>query len=313
MQAARDVPICDIQRFSVHDGPGIRTTIFFKGCPLACQWCHNPETISFHNELVFSVSDCIGCGDCVPACSKFALALHKGHIRVDFAACDGCMRCTELCPSGALKPAARPCSSEALLAEVLRDFNYYGEDGGITLSGGEPLIHVAFLKEFLPKAKAAGLHVVAETAGHWAYEQLVPVLEHVGLFLFDVKMVDGQRHREYTGRSNARILQNLRRLLAEGRDVRVRMPLVPGRNIDSDNLTSTAKLIASLGLSTITLLPYHSLGEGKLAKIGGRVRPLGLRPPAPEEIAHARSVFESCGVQVEPAAQDAPASHAASA
>lgn len=313
MQTARGVSICDIQRFSVHDGPGIRTTIFFKGCPLACQWCHNPETISFQNELVFSVSDCIGCGDCVPVCSKSALGLCKGRIRVEYSACDGCMRCTELCPSGALKPAARPYSSEALLAEVLRDFNYYGEDGGITLSGGEPLVHVEFLKEFLPQAKAADLHVVAETAGHWAYEQLVPVLDHVDLFLFDVKTFDGQRHREYTGRSNARILRNLRRLLADGRDVQVRMPLVPGRNADGENLTSTARLMASLGLSAITLLPYHSLGEGKLAKIGGRVRPLGLRPPAPEEIARATAAFESCGVQVEPAVQDPPASHAASA
>ena len=159
--------VCDVQRFSVHDGPGVRTTVFFKGCPLACRWCQNPETIGFANERMFTATDCIGCGDCTRTCPHDALRLVGGRPVLDADACQACLACTRACPSGALAPAARAVTPEGLLQEVLRDRAYYGPDGGVTLSGGEPLSQVAFLAAFLPLARSAGLQVVAQTAGHW--------------------------------------------------------------------------------------------------------------------------------------------------
>ena len=298
MPGEREALACDVQRFSVHDGPGIRTTVFFKGCPLACQWCHNPEAVSYGNELVYSQTKCIRCGDCVPACPESAIELVRNGVDVDHRRCTDCLQCVEACPSSALSPAARSYTSESLLAEVLRDSDYFGSDGGITLSGGEPLIHVAFLKEFLPKAKASGLHIVAETAGYWPYEKLEPMLKLIDLFLFDVKVVDENRHRQLTGRSNKLILENLKRLVADGYNVRVRTPFVPGRNSDDGNLSKTADLLAGLGQSMIVLLPYHALGKEKLVKIGAPARPKDLREPSKEEIAAASTSFESRGIQV---------------
>lgn len=298
MPDEREALVCDIQRFSVHDGPGIRTTVFFKGCPLACQWCHNPETQRFRNEVVFSKEKCIGCGDCIPVCAESAIKLTKKGVELDHARCNDCMRCVDVCPSDAVLPAAKPYTSSNLIAEVLRDRDYYRPDGGISLSGGEPMIHADFLKEFLPKAKKAGLHVVAETSGYWVYEKLEPVLGLIDLFLYDLKVVDEVLHIESTGRPNSLILENMERLVSAGHNVEVRTPLIPGRNTSSDNLARTASLLIELGQKTITLLPYHSLGTDKLEKIGASIRPEDLRPPSSEEIASVTAYFESREVQV---------------
>ncbi len=299
MPGEREVLACDIQRFSVHDGPGIRTTVFFKGCPLACQWCHNPETRAFRNELVFSENKCIYCGDCVSVCPTSAIKMAKNDIDFDHSRCDDCLQCVEVCPSDALSPAAKSYTSDHLLAEVLRDLDFYGPEGGLSLSGGEPLIHVEFLKEFLPKAKGTGLHIVAETSGYWIYEKLEPVLEMIDLFLFDLKVIDDALHREFTGRPNRLILENLERLVRDGHEVKVRTPFIPGRNNSNDNLVRTVSVLEDLNRKTITLLPYHSLGEDKLAKIGESARPQDLRAPSTDEMASAEVFFKSQGIQVE--------------
>ncbi len=269
MTSAPTALVCDVQRFSVHDGPGVRTTVFFKGCPLACRWCQNPETIAFGNERMYTALDCIGCGDCVRACPHGALRLVAGGPVFDSAECRACLSCTRACPSGALAPAARAVAPGDLLAEVLRDADYYPPDGGLTLSGGEPLSQIDFLAAFLPLSRAAGLHVVAQTAGHWEFEAVRPILGLIDLFLFDLKVLDDAAHRALCGRSNRRILANLDALVAEGRSVEVRMPVVPGCNDDPGNLASTAELIRRCGLDGITLLPYHPLGEAKRSKLAG--------------------------------------------
>ena len=285
--------MCDVQRFSIHDGPGIRTTIFFKGCPLACRWCQNPETISFANEPVHSASECILCGDCARACPASVIRHNGETIHFDRSRCQACLACTQNCPSGAMAPAARTYRPQTLLDEALRDMDYYGSDGGITLSGGEPLAQQGFLAEFLPRARDAGLHVVAETAGHWSYPGLESLLDLVDLFLFDVKAVGPRRHQRLTGRSNERILANLERLVHDGRRVEVRMPVVPGHNDDPDNLHRTARLLVDIGITTITLLPYHPLGQSKLAKMDAPIPALALSRPSDHHMAEIGRFFES--------------------
>lgn len=297
LESAPQALVCDIQRFSVHDGPGIRTTIFFKGCPLDCRWCHNPETKAYKNQLVFSLGDCIACGDCVPACPQGALMLGRDQVAIDFNKCDGCMLCADLCPSEALAPAARPYTSDMLLTEVLQDCDFFGESGGITLSGGEPLIHVDFLRDFLPKAKGKGLNIVAETTGYWPFERLGPVLGLVDLYLFDLKLAESARHIDFTGKPNELIVENLCRLVQEGHKVQVRMPLVPGCNDDGENISSTATALRSLGLGSITLLPYHSLGQSKAMKIGVPIPALELCPPNADDIESAIEIFDSNGIE----------------
>lgn len=298
MPDSTGVLVCDVQRFSIHDGPGIRTTIFFKGCPLACRWCHNPETISFKNQIVYSATECIGCGDCVSACPSDAIHITPQGVETNFNRCSTCLACAEVCPGGARKPAATHYDAETLLAEVLRDADFYGDDGGITLSGGEPLVHPLFQSGFLAEAKQAGLHIVAETAGYWSYRRLKHVLETIDLFCFDLKVIDETRHRHLVGRSNTRILENLRRLVDDGRDVVVRLPLIPGLNDDVENLRQTAQLVVSLGLSNIVLLKYHPMGESKLVKMDTPIKPLGLKSMSDEQMRPAVAVFESHGLEV---------------
>jgi len=298
MEADPTALVCDVQRFSIHDGPGIRTSVFFKGCPLACRWCQNPETIAFGNQLLHSRADCIACADCVQACPHGAVEMNAGRPVIDRSACQVCLTCVQACPTAALAPAARPLTPAALLAEVLRDADYYTPDGGLTLSGGEPLAQVRFLSAFLPLARAAGLHVVAQTAGHWQPDALAAVLVQVDLFLFDLKVIDEARHRALTGRSNRRILSNLSALVLAGRALEVRMPVVPGHNDDLDNLEKTAALLAGLGIGEITLLACHDLGRAKGAKLDCPPDPIQFGGDARAAVEAAATVFVGAGLRV---------------
>lgn len=298
MATEKKVLVCDIQRFSIHDGPGIRTTIFFKGCPLSCKWCHNPETIAFENQPVYNRADCIGCGDCVKACPESALSMKKFGVVTDHLKCRNCFTCMDVCPSLARRPAAKAYGADALCEEVLRDFDYYDDDGGVTLSGGEPLAHPSFLRGFLKKVKRSGLNVTVETSGYWSFQTSANVISLVDLFLFDLKVMDMNRHRELTGRSNRKILANLKRLVDQGCNVSVRMPLVPGLNDDPENLLQTARVLNDLRLRAVWLLPYHTLGEAKLKKMETRQKPLSLHVPSQQEIRGATTILESHGIAV---------------
>ena len=291
--------ITDIQRFSIHDGPGIRTTVFFKGCPLRCLWCHNPETMRFENEPVYTARECIGCGDCVRACPQKALKLSPQGIVTDWARCRACLECTRVCPSGARSPAAREYDGAALLVEALRDLDFYQEQGGVTLSGGEPLAHPQFLKEFLPQAKARGLHVAAQTCGQWPAKSLEPVLDLIDLYLFDIKAVDPVLHKALTGKTNELILENLGMLASLGHDLWLRMPFVPGKNTGTENLEALAKLAVSLGKSSVWLLPFHAMGQAKLLKINPPVAALDLPSPTQEQLDAAKKLLLSHGVDAE--------------
>lgn len=289
--------VCDIQRFSVHDGPGIRTNVYFKGCSLNCQWCHNPETISFENQLLVREHLCVHCGDCMEVCPRSAISLAGGKLRVDYSACDNCLLCTEVCPAEALVPSARSYDVDSLLGEITGESEFYGSEGGLTISGGEPLMQVSFLRELLPKVREAGIHITVETAGHWSYDAVSDVLDQIDLILFDLKLMDPRKHEEFVGRPNARIIENFGRCIADGRDIVARMPVVPGVNDDIANVRAVSELLQQAGLSEIVLLPYHTAGKAKAGYIG-KTTPTGPADPlSKSQLSTVKEWFHSCGIK----------------
>jgi len=262
--------IFDIKRFAINDGPGIRTTVFFKGCPLACSWCHNPESQRPENQLACYRAKCIGCAHCVEACPEGALALGEEGVQIARDRCQRCGACARACPAEALVVIGRHVSVPDLMPELLADREFYvTSGGGITLSGGEPLLQAVFAGELAQACRAEGLDVVLDTCGHAPWEDLEAVARHCSLVLYDVKALDPGLHEAFTGVDNALILQNLRRLVdLLGADrVILRHPLIPGMNDSAEEEEALARLAAELG-TAVDVLPYHRLGEGKYEALG---------------------------------------------
>ena len=273
--------ITDIQRFSVHDGPGIRTTVFLKGCQLHCTWCHNPETIRPRPELEWHPERCIGCGACRAACPQGIVPLAAaagGQPILSRDLCTACGACARACCADARVLVGREMSVEAVLAEVLEDRAFYVEScGGVTLSGGEPLLQIEFTVELLLQCRAAGLHTALETNLCWPTARLERVLPLVDLVMADVKHPDALQHREATGADNAQVWANLKRIDAVSLPLIVRTPIIPGFNDAPATIEAIARRLGGLGvLQYYELLPYHPLGENKRQALG---RPPSALPP----------------------------------
>ena len=293
--------IFEVQRFSIHDGPGIRTTVFLKGCPLRCIWCHNPEAATRELSLSFMPDKCIGCGYCFRACANSAHRMEE-HVHVlDRDACVVCGTCAEECYANALEIAGKDVTVGEVMDEVVRDRPFYEtSNGGMTLSGGEPLFQIEFTEALLHAAKAEGLDCCVETCGFGATEDLRRLLPLVDLFLFDVKETDPERHKEFTGVDVAPIIENLRMLHAEGATVLLRCPIIPGYNDNTGHFPAVAKLAASLPrLKGVELMPYHALGESKVERFG--LNPSArAKSKAPDDatVARWRSLLREYGVAV---------------
>ena len=290
--------IFNIQRFSIHDGPGIRTTVFLKGCPLRCKWCSNPEGMSRTQEIFIHDEKCIQCGKCKEACPEDAIISLEGTKRIDFEKCTHCMECARACPTNTLESVGEYVSINEIVEEVKKDALFYDNSGGgVTLSGGEPLLQWNFTTGLLKSCKEQGLHTALDTTGFASWEIMREVLKHVDLVLYDVKHMDESLHIQGTGVSNKTILENLEKT-ASIKKTWLRFPIIPGFNDSHENVEKLAYLGAKLGVEKVSLLPYHEWGRHKYKWLGRDYPLLFHAMISDDELEKIKTVFEEKGLNV---------------
>ena len=279
--------ITHIQRFSLHDGPGVRTTVFMKGCPLRCAWCHNPETIQRLPQLTYNSAKCIGCKTCLKVCPSQALSMGENGLAHNEERCKQCFDCAEVCPSKALTVCGKVWTVEKLMGEVLTDRGMYDNSGGgVTFSGGEPSQQPAFVGQMLDCCREERIHTALDTCGFSPAEAFCSLALKADLVLFDVKYADSAKHQQYTGVPNERILDNLRRLDGLGKAIEIRVPVIPEVNDKNGNLAAVAEIVRPLrNVKRVVLLGYHPLGLSKRVGFGGAETAVAFRQPSKEQMA----------------------------
>ena len=305
--------VYDIQKFSVHDGPGIRTDVFLKGCPLRCLWCHSPESQSFDSDLAYMEIKCVGleeCSECVKACSRGAISPGepkpdlKGEkeIRrplIDRTKCGVCLACASACPSRALYDPKKPMTVEEVMRVVRQDKRYYEKSGGgVTVSGGEPMSQFEFTLALMKQCKAEGFNTALDTTGFAPQERFMEILPYVDLFLYDIKHMDSVMHERLTGVPNELILQNARALVKAGARLQLRYPMVPKLNAGEKNIRATAEFCAEIrdGIDVVQLLPYHGFGASKYERLGRTYKLTNVQAPSDEFMKDALKLFQSMGL-----------------
>ncbi len=289
--------VFDIQRFSLHDGPGIRTTVFLKGCPLRCVWCQNPESNGMQPEIAFYRERCVRCFDCKAICPRGAIL--SGEWRVDYDRCNACGECCTGCRQQALVLVGKRWDSASLARELIKDLDFYRDSGGgVTFSGGEPMMQVDFLMQVIPNLRARGIHINLETSGAFPWSAMEQLMEMTDLIYFDVKLMDPVLHLTHTRSDNRMIHDNFRRLSQGFRGLQPRMPLIPGITDTERNLIETARFLKTNGHKSIHCLPYHSFGDAKLARIQSNREPFGKRNPVAADPQWVTAIFEKEGIDV---------------
>ena len=293
--------IFDIKRYSINDGPGIRVTIFFKGCPLRCAWCHNPESFSMHIEKMYNATKCIGAQACVEICPNKALTLTVNGIVTNTDLCKLCGKCAEVCPTKAIEMTGYRETMDKIIDEIEKERLVMDQSGGgVTFSGGEPLQHLHFLKKLLEECGKKGYHRAVDTTGFTETKNLLDVAKLTDLFLYDLKHMNPEKHRQYTGVSNELILHNLQELAKTGADINIRIPFIGGVNTDRENVEKSAAFIASLAgaKKQVNVLPYHNIAAHKYKKLGKEYDQTELREPTAEEISMAEEIFGLHGLEI---------------
>jgi pyruvate formate lyase activating enzyme len=305
--------IFDIKRYSINDGPGIRITIFMKGCPLKCAWCHNPESQSPEVQKLYTASKCIGAQDCIEVCPNNALTLTSEGIVTDTTACNLCGKCAEACPSKAIEMSGKLYGVEDLMQIIERErVHIEHSGGGVTFSGGEPLMHSDFLIEMLKACGEKGLHRAVDTCCFASTETMLEVAKHTDLFLYDLKLMDPIQHKKWTGVDNRLILKNLKILAESGANINIRIPFIKNVNSGIEEITGMAEFITMLpfknrGMETATpkqkmlvnLLPYHNIASGKYKKLDMFYDSAAMDEPTAEDLKSAAEIFGKYGIELE--------------
>lgn len=291
--------ITNIQKFSIHDGDGIRTTVFFKGCPLKCEWCHNPETQKFEKEMQVDREKCTGCGACAAVCPNGAIHMEEGRPILDAEACVFCGKCTRFCPTGAREVIGQEYTVKELVKELMKDQMFYEESGGgVTLSGGEVMsMDMDYLLAVAKELKRQDVTLTIDTCGFVPYEKFQEILPYVNTFLYDVKVMDPELHKKYMGTDNALILENLVRLAKDGARIYIRIPTVKEVNGNEENMKETIAFLQEHDIhpAQINLLPYHDTGSGKYRKLDMEYKGTDLHAPDKEEMEALAALFINAG------------------
>jgi pyruvate formate lyase activating enzyme len=284
--------VFNIQRYSIHDGPGIRTTVFFKGCPLKCLWCHNPESQNFNKELVQYKDRCINCGYCIKACKMDAIENKEN--------CILCENCCEECPTNSRVMLGKEMTINEILQEVEKDRAFYDQSkGGVTLSGGEPLSQGEFLLSLVKELKMKSFHITIDTSGYAPWENIEELLPYVDLFLYDLKIVNEEKHKFYTGVSNKIIIDNLRKLAKTGTDIYIRIPIIPTINDGDEDIKDFLQILKEIGgFEHINFLPYHNISTEKYNRLNLEYKIADIKEPSSESMKKIKNIFENHGFKV---------------
>jgi pyruvate formate lyase activating enzyme len=292
--------VFDIKKFAVDDGPGIRTTIFLKGCLLRCWWCHNPEGQLCTPELMFRHNRCNSCEECVNVCPRHAISLSKAkRLVINRRDCNLCGKCVQKCPTEALSIAGKLMSVNEVMKEIDKDRSFYEESkGGVTVSGGEPLLQINFLNTLLTQCKDRGIHTAVDTSGYASSQTIEKIKNETDLFLYDIKTMDDKKHKKYTGVSNKRILQNFRTLAENGSNLLVRFPVILRINDDENNIAKTAEFILVNGVEHVCLLPYHRAGIEKYRSLSRHYKLMKTPTASEEKLNSIKHQLEAFGLDV---------------
>lgn len=296
--------VFNIQKFSIHDGPGIRTTVFLKGCPLACKWCHNPESLSREKQILINHDKCIRCGTCIKICPTNALYIKEDKLNLNKCLCNYCGDCEIVCIQEAIEVVGKEMTDDEVIAEVEKDKVFYDvTGGGVTFSGGEPFYQPKFLAALVRKAKEKSLHVTIDTSGMTLWENIENVLDYVDLYLYDLKMIDSEKHKKYIGSNNKIILENLKRLdkeldKREG-SINLRLIMLKGINDSEEDINLILDFISDLNnISQINLLEYHTMGREKYSRLNLEYEMSGDEKPDDYRLKSIKKIFEKNNYQV---------------